>query len=71
MQAGRSIIVNADIFTNNGNLTLSANETAANGVINAYRDPGQAVISIAPGVTLNSGTGDTTLILGTGRWLNQ
>ena len=71
MQAGRSIIVNADIFTNNGNLTLSANETAANGVINAYRDPGQAVISIAPGVTLNSGTGDTTLILGTGDGLTN
>jgi CHAT domain-containing protein len=71
MQAGRSIIVNADIFTNNGNLTLIGNETAANGVVNAQREPGQAVISIAPGVTLNSGTGDTTLILGTGEGLTN
>jgi len=70
-QAGRSIIVNSSISTDNGNLTLIANETAANGVINAFRDPGQAVISIAPGVTLNSGTGDTTLILGTGDGLTN
>ncbi|MEQ9625287.1 two-partner secretion domain-containing protein, partial [Coleofasciculus chthonoplastes] len=70
-QAGRSIFVNSSISTDNGNLTLIANETAANGVINAFRDPGQAVISIAPGVTLNSGTGDTTLILGTGDGLTN
>jgi CHAT domain-containing protein len=70
-QAGRSILVNSSISTDNGNLTLIANETAANGVINAFRDPGQAVISIAPGVTLNSGTGDTTLILGTGDGLTN
>ena len=71
LQAGRSILVNGDIFTDNGNLTLIANETTANGVVNAQRDPGQAVISIAPGVTLNSGTGDTTLILGTGDGLTN
>jgi filamentous hemagglutinin family protein len=70
-QAGRSIFVNSSISTDNGNLTLIANETAANGVINAFRDPGQAVISIAPGVTLNSGHGDTTLILGTGDGLTN
>ncbi|MEQ9235475.1 CHAT domain-containing protein [Coleofasciculus sp. E2-BRE-01] len=70
-QAGRSILVNSSISTDNGNLTLIANETAANGVINAFRDPGQAVISIAPGVTLNSGTGDTILILGTGDGLTN
>ncbi|WP_446335460.1 CHAT domain-containing protein [Coleofasciculus sp. G1-WW12-02] len=71
MQAGRSILVNADIFTDNGNFTLISNETTANGVVNAHRDPGQAVISIAPGISLNSGTGDTTLILGTGDGLTN
>jgi filamentous hemagglutinin family protein len=70
-QAGRSILVNSSIFSDNGNLTLIANETTANGVVNAYRDSGQAVISIAPEVTLNSGTGDTTLILGTGDGLTN
>jgi len=70
-QAGRSILVNSSIFTDNGNLSLIANETMANGVVDAHRDPGQAVISIAPGVSLNSGTGDTTLILGTGEGLTN
>lgn len=64
-QAGRSILVNANITTDNGDLTLIANETVANGVVNPYRDPGTAVINIAPEVTLNSGTGNTTLQLNT------
>ncbi|MFP5275242.1 CHAT domain-containing protein, partial [Coleofasciculus sp.] len=71
MQSGRSILVNADIFTDNGNLSLIANDTTANGVVNVQRDPGQAVISIAPGISLNSGTGDTTFILGTGDGLTN
>jgi hypothetical protein len=66
LQAGRSILVNANITTDNGNLTLIANDTAANGVVNAYRDPGTAVINITPEVTLNSGTGNTTLQLNAG-----
>jgi CHAT domain-containing protein len=63
LEAGRSVLLNANITTDNGNLTLIANKTAANGVVNAQREPGNAVISLAPGVTLDSGTGDTTLIL--------
>lgn len=71
LQAGRSILVNADITTGNGNLTLVANETQANGVIDAFRDPGNAAIAVAPGVTLNSGTGDTKVILSTGAALTN
>jgi filamentous hemagglutinin family protein len=71
LQAGRSILVNANITTDNGNLTLIANETIANGVVNAFRDPGTAVITIAPGVTLNSGTGNTTIRLDTGAGLTN
>jgi hypothetical protein len=55
----------------NGDLTLLANQTVANGVIDIYRDPGAAVITVAPGVTLNSGTGDTTIILDTGEGLTN
>jgi hypothetical protein len=34
-------------------------------VVDAFRNPGNAVISVAPGVTLNSGTGDLSVILST------
>jgi len=66
LEAGRSLLINADITTDNGNLSLIANQTATNGASNANRDPGTAVISVAPGVTLNSGTGDTTITLNAG-----
>jgi filamentous hemagglutinin family protein len=71
LQAGRSILLNANITTDNGNLTLVGNETAANGVINAFRDPGNAVISVANGVTLNSGRGLTNITLNTGAGLTN
>ncbi len=66
LQAGRSILVNANITTDNGNLTLVANETTANGVQSQYRDSGLGNITVASGVTLNSGTGDTTIRINTG-----
>lgn len=71
LQAGRSILVNANITTDNGNLSLVGNETAANGVVNAFRDPGNAVISIATGITLNSGRGLTNISLNTGAGLTN
>ncbi|MFB8787314.1 MAG: CHAT domain-containing protein [Potamolinea sp.] len=70
-QAGRSLLINANITTDNGNLTLIANDTTANGVVNSQRDSGNAVISLASGVTLNSGTGDTKIILSTGEGLTN
>ncbi len=72
-QAGRSIILNpgANITTDNGNLTLTANDTAANGVVDTERSAGQAVINIAPGVIIDSGTGDTTITLSTGAGLTN
>jgi hypothetical protein len=71
LEAGRSLLIDADITTDNGNLTLIANQTAANGVSNSDRDPGNAVISVAPGVTLNSGRGDTVITLNTGAGLRN
>jgi hypothetical protein len=56
LQAGRSILLNASITTDNGDLTLIANDPLANGVVNAQRDPGNAVITMAPGITLNTGS---------------
>lgn len=70
-QAGRSIEINADIFTNNGNLNLIANETLANGVVNAQRESGIATIRLADGVRLDAGTGNINITLNTGAGLSN
>jgi hypothetical protein len=57
LQAGRSILVNGSIATGGGNLTLTANDTVADGVADNERDPGNAAITEAAGVTLDAGTG--------------
>jgi trimeric autotransporter adhesin len=66
MQAGRSIIINANITTNDGAVTLTANETVANGVQDADRDEGAAVVSMAAGTTINAGNQDITIRVSTG-----
>jgi len=71
LQAGRSILINRNIFTDDGNLTLLANEGVASGVIDSFRMPGNAVITVAPGVTLNIGSGDFTARLGDGAGLSH
>jgi hypothetical protein len=71
LQAGRSIVLNASISTDNGALTLIANDTAANGVVDADRDPGSAVIATADGVILNTGTGALTVELRDGAGLTN
>jgi CHAT domain-containing protein len=40
-------------------------------VVDAFRNPGNAAISVAPGVTLNSGTGDISVIQSTGAGLTN
>jgi len=57
LQAGRSVKINANVTTDNGNLTLIGNDTAANGVVGAHRESGTAVITMPSGVTINAGTG--------------
>ena len=59
LQAGRSIMFNANVTTANGNLTAVAND-AANAQA-ANRDSGVGSINIAAGVQLNVGTGNATL----------
>jgi filamentous hemagglutinin family protein len=66
MQAGRSLLINANISTDNGNLTLVANERAGAGVVAADRDPGAAVLSMAPGTSINAGTGAVNLSINDG-----
>jgi hypothetical protein len=69
LQAGRSVVLNAGITTDNGALTLIANDTRADGVVDAQRDPGNAVITTAAGTALDTGSGALTVELrdGAGR----
>lgn len=66
LASGRSIYLNANITTDNGNLNLYANDTLANGVNNSYRDSGTAVISMASGQSINAGSGVVTMELRNG-----
>ena len=63
LQAGRSVLINADITTDNGNLTVIANELLAAGVVNAQRDPGSAVITMGIGADIVAGTGNVRLAI--------
>ncbi len=66
LQAGRSITLDSSINTGNANLTLVANETAANGVVNAYRDSGNAAITVAAGTSINAGSGQVRMTIANG-----
>ena len=63
LQAGRSVLVNDDITTVGGDVTLIANETLANGVIDAERDAGAATITMAAGTHIDAGAGRVLLEL--------
>jgi hypothetical protein len=71
LQAGRSILINASITTDNGALTLIANDQLANGVVDSQRDPGNAVITLASGATLNTGSGTLTIQMRDGAGLTN
>ena len=75
--AGRSIQIDAGVAidTDGGNLSLIANHPAAGtsaGVIDAYRDPGDAVITMGLGSSLAIGAGNLTvqILEGTGLTYN-
>jgi len=53
LQAGRSILLNSDIYSD-GNVYLAANDTAENGVQADYRDSGLAKITMAAGTVIES-----------------
>ncbi len=63
LEAGRSIVLDASIDTAGGNLSLVANDSVADGVVNSQRDPGDADITMAPGATLTTGTGTLSVDL--------
>jgi hypothetical protein len=71
IQAGRSILINASITTDNGALTLIANDTLADGVVDAQRDAGNAFITMAGGTVLDTGTGPLDIELRDGAGLTN
>ncbi len=63
LSAGRSVLLNANISTGSGDLTVTANDLLASGVVDADRDAGNATIAVANGVTLSTSAGSITLSL--------
>ncbi len=67
LEAGRSILINADITTTaggvSGAVSLFANDTLANGVIDGQRDAGDAEITMATGTHINAGTAAVSIEL--------
>ncbi|RDH83989.1 MAG: hypothetical protein DIZ80_07595 [endosymbiont of Galathealinum brachiosum] len=71
LQAGRSIILNADINTDGGAFTAVANSRAADGVIDADRDAGAAVIQFADNSTVTTAGGNVVLRIDDGLGLTN
>ena len=63
MQAGRDINVNANISTTNGNISLTANDSSALGANRTAGSTGDIVMGA--GTTLNAGSGNISLTIGT------
>jgi MYXO-CTERM domain-containing protein len=57
LAAGRGIAMGANVTTDDGDLTLIANDPAADGVVDQQRDPGPGGITWAAGVAVNAGAG--------------
>ncbi len=71
VQAGRSVIFNADVTTDSGNLTVAANADSTAGVVMAQRDAGLGTITLPAGRTITAGTGAVTLQTGSPTGLNN
>ena len=66
LAAGRSLLINAAITSDNGNVTLIANDLAANGVVDAQRDAGAAAITFGSAGAIDAGAGAVSINLRTG-----
>jgi hypothetical protein len=71
LQAGRSVVLNSSISSGGGAVTIVANESATNGVIDANRDPGTASIIMAPGTIIKTGAANISLTLNDGQGLTN
>jgi filamentous hemagglutinin family protein len=69
--AGRRVLLNGNITTANGDLTVKANAPAADGVVIAERNSGAAAITVSSGKAINAGAGAVSLVLANGAGLND
>ncbi|KQW93334.1 hypothetical protein ASC94_11860 [Massilia sp. Root418] len=70
LEAGRSITVNASIVTGGGNVSLLAN--ANNYAVSmSDRETGNAGLTVASGVLIDSGAGTASLLIDTGHYSGQ
>ncbi len=61
LEAGRSVTIQANITTDNGNFSATTNKGVASGVVDADCSVCVAQIVMAPGTSINAGTGDVNL----------
>ena len=64
LQAGRTVTFNANVATDNGNLTVLANADASTGVVDAQRDAGAGGVTVTTGVTIDAGSGAVSFSTG-------
>ncbi|EGJ09934.1 filamentous hemagglutinin outer membrane protein, partial [Rubrivivax benzoatilyticus JA2 = ATCC BAA-35] len=63
LEAGRSVHLRADIVTDNGDFNVIANQSVANGVVDADCSACTAVISQAAGTSIDAGSGNVSMRL--------
>jgi filamentous hemagglutinin family protein len=66
LQAGRSIVIESSIATDDGDLILVANELLSAGVVDSERQAGSAEIAMLDGATINAGSGTVTVRIASG-----
>nr|MCU0842696.1 filamentous hemagglutinin N-terminal domain-containing protein [Thiobacillaceae bacterium] len=71
LQAGRSILIKDNITLNDSNFSATANSTVADGVVDAQRDSGDAVITMNTGTSISVGSGTVSLTISTGPTTNK
>ncbi|WAC25134.1 beta strand repeat-containing protein [Blastomonas sp. SL216] len=72
LRAGRSILLNGSIITDDGNLTLIANSGGSDlTTVNLNRSTGAAAITMGAGVAINAGSGNVSITIGNGTGLTN
>ncbi len=66
MTAGRSVTFASGITTANGDLNVTANANLAAGLVAGHRDSGAGAIVLAPGNTIDTGTGNVNFLTAAG-----